>query len=191
MYLKLTEKSKEPTLAERFQENISIFVVEELLKRDLDSEEVFPLVADLPVDLGHFNPLEHWQFRHIFSYESISDFASSLNKKHNCLFGRSAFRLYLDMNGCEVEVAPSDSLFSGYDGFELWLLDDMTIVCVGIQKVEIQTEEGTMTTFYRYPCELSQFNFDLTDFLQEELYDLFFETFEDEILGEVDFPTED
>ncbi|MFI3254880.1 MAG: hypothetical protein R3Y63_11200 [Eubacteriales bacterium] len=95
------------------------------------------------------------------------------------------------MNGCEVEVAPSDSLYSSYDGFELWLLDDMTIVSVGIEKVEMATEEGTLTTFYRYPCELSQFSFDLTDFLQDDLYDLFFETFEDEILGELDFPTED
>ncbi|MFI3254879.1 MAG: hypothetical protein R3Y63_11195 [Eubacteriales bacterium] len=69
MYLKFTETPQKPTLAEGFYDNLCFFVVQEIMKHDLDTEEVFPLMADLPVDFGHFNPLEHWEFRHIFSYD--------------------------------------------------------------------------------------------------------------------------
>lgn len=175
MYLKFMEQPQEKTIPEKFHDNLSFFLANQIVNNGADTKEVTTLLSDLPVDLQHFNPLEHWKFYHIFSYETESDSPFALTTKNNCLFGRSAVRLYESL-----DCGTADHNFTAFEGFEVWLLDDMTFVTVGIHQVEVEAEFGTYTANYRYPKPLSQCDFDVETFLQDDFFYLLAETVLDE-----------
>lgn len=152
MYLKLTEKPTETNTPLSFGDSLSRFVATETIVRDFDSKEMAQLLGELPVELGFFDPREHWDFQHIFSYESEGAYPFDMNKKQNCLFNRSGIRLY-----DSLESGSTEENFSVFEGFEVWLLDDMTFVTVSYNQVHIQKEQGIFISTYRQPASLSQF----------------------------------
>lgn len=182
MYLKFTEPQENSSTPPTFSDSLDFFVAQQTLERGVDVNEVSNLLSELPTNLEYFNPLEHWQFRHIFSYESNYPFVFS--KKSNCLFGRSGVCLYES-----IKRGTTETHFSTFDGYEIWLLDNMKLVTVSYTQIHIQGEQGTFISTYRSPCNLNQFEFDLEHFLGCELYDLLADTFFEEI--DDDFPLEE
>lgn len=184
MKLTLTPKT-ETTIPQKFKDNLSYFVAKNTVEQKADVSKVAFLLSELPVDLEYFNPLEHWDFRHIFSYELYGNFEYAPNQKNNCLFGRSAVRLY----DCLGKGSIQDG-FLAFDGFEVWLLEDMTFVTVGYVTVKV---DDYLETTYRYPANIEEFNFDVENFLEFSLYEMLFEPFEEDILGEYDndFPLDE
>lgn len=164
MEFKLTKIKEKSEKTPKFSDNLRRFVYQETFRQDINHYTVLELMEELPVDTEFFQPLEHWEFRHIFAYESNCDFDCTLQKKHNCLFGRSGFLLYET-----IERGMKDQ-FTVSHGYELWLLDDMTFVTVSFHQSRVNTIDGVFTAIYRHQVEISEFDFDMEYFLEFDLF---------------------
>lgn len=90
-----------------------------------------------------FDPLLDWEFRPVCGCELKGMESVYYNIKHNSLFGKNGYLLYEEcISGCSGVNCASE-------GYELWLLDDLTLVFTYYCMIEdIRTDAGMI---YRYP----------------------------------------
>lgn len=117
-----------------------------------------------------FDPLLDWEFRPVCGCELKGMEGVYYNVKHNSLFGKNGFLLYDEcISGCSGANCVSE-------GYELWLLDDLTLVFTYYCMTEnIRTDAGMI---YRYPLGKkipTDMDLDAETFLEEleeEIYSL-------------------
>jgi hypothetical protein len=91
-----------------------------------------------------FDPLLDWEFRPICGCELIGMEKRYYNIKHNNLFGKKGHRLIKE----EYSSSENDDL-NASEGFELWVLDDLSLVFTYYCTAEIPDTSCKM--IYRYP----------------------------------------
>lgn len=90
-----------------------------------------------------FDPLLDWDFRPICGCEVKGMEGIFYNVKHNKLFGKNGYLLYDDC------ISSCDAPYCACEGYELWLLDDLSLVFTYFCTVEDADSGAGMT--YRYP----------------------------------------
>lgn len=94
-------------------------------------------------EFADFDPLLDWDLRPICGCEVKGMEGIFYNVKHNKLFGKNGYLLYDDcISSCGVP-------YCACEGYELWLLDDLSLVFTYFCTVEDADSSAGMT--YRYP----------------------------------------
>lgn len=144
------------------------------LRKMLMQRESNKFIADeideIIESFGDFDPLLDWEFRPVCGCELKGMEDVYYNIKHNSLFGKNGYLLYDEcISGCSGVNCASE-------GYELWLLDDLTLVFTYYCIIEdIRTDAGMI---YRYPLGKkipTNMDLDAENFLEEledEIYSL-------------------
>lgn len=94
-------------------------------------------------DFKDFDPLLDWNFRPVCGCEVEGLDEYSFNVKHNSLFKKNGYLLYVSVI---AESCADDNMSEGY---ELWMLDDMSLVFTYFCRMSNPVTDVCMT--YRYP----------------------------------------
>jgi len=95
-----------------------------------------------------FDPLLYWRFRPVCSFEMKGSAAVFPKYRHGALFGKS---------GCLLarSADSSQGAGDGSEGYELWLLEDMTFAATFCCGMAVQDGDGNQASaVYRYPVSL-------------------------------------
>ena len=93
-----------------------------------------------------FDPLLYFRFRPVCSFEVEGSEEIFPDYRHNRLFGKNGYRLSETVEG---GVSAMSTVTRGY---ELWLLEDMTLAVTFCCQMTVDDRDGTCeTAAYRYP----------------------------------------
>ena len=152
---------KVPSAREQFYQNLIHFCMNQT--NEFDEDEIQYMLDERETDKD-FDPLLYWDFNPICSFEMSGSDELSHAYRHNRLFGQNGHLL-------DTSVGKATSAVSSVsESYELWLLEDMSLVVTFCCKMEVSNGgDHYETAVYRYPvsgsyAELSG-DFDVDDFL--------------------------
>ena len=118
--------------------------------------------------IGDFDPLLDWKFRPICGCEINGMTQYYYDLKHNRLFGKNGHLLYEDC------ISSFDGADCASEGYELWLLDDLTLVFTYYCMFEDAVSGASMV--YRYPLGKKipiEMELNAVDFLEDIGYEIY------------------
>lgn len=142
----------------------------ELLKKSItefchaiafDEDEAKAALKDVHWD-SEVDPVIYWKFQPICTFEVGGTHEMAHRLRHNRLFGQNGILL-------ECEVDSSTSAMSNImEAYELWLLEDMSLMVVFSCLMSVSDDENTERAIYRYPVKNGYNHFhdiDVEDFV--------------------------
>lgn len=138
-----------------------------LMQRD-SNKFIADEIDEIIESFNDFDPLLDWEFRPVCGCELKEMEGHFYNVKHNSLFGKNGFLL------CDVCTKTCGGPTYACEGYEIWLLDDLSFVFTYYCMMEdARTNEAMI---YRYPLGKKipvDMNFDTTEFLEDLGYEIF------------------
>lgn len=129
-----------------------------------DDDEAKAAVKSIMWD-NEIDPALYWEFEPICTFEVSGTHEMAHKLKHNRLFGKNGILLEHDVNKSTSSISDIMELY------ELWLLEDMSLVVTFACQMSVRAENQTEMVVYRYPVENGFKHF----------YDVDVEQFADEI----------
>lgn len=161
--IKKDEVSKYTKLQNKFKKNLYKMLMQRENNKFLSCE-----IKELIEAFDNFEPLLDWYFHPVCGCELTGIDLDYCEVKHNNLFGKHGHLLHEE---CLYAECGSNSV---YEGYEMWVLDNMKIVFTYYCTVE-DNKTGLMMT-YRYPLGKkipADMELGTADFLSEISKDIF------------------
>ena len=136
--IKKDEKSKDTKNQLRFKK-----AIRKMLMQRKENKIASDTIDEMLNEFAQFDPLLDWEFRPICGCEITGMSEPCFNLKHGMLFKKFGCRLWEEM------ISGSADDLSAIESYELWVLEDMSLVFVYCCAFSVPDCEERM--YYRYP----------------------------------------
>lgn len=115
-----------------------------------------------------FDPLMYFTFKPVYTFEAYGNSNEHLNGRYdtNPIFDKNAYMLDVNVTGL------TSNLSDITEGYELWLLDDMTLAVTYFYNMKVRSKDKFEAVTYRF-------------FMKDGLYKFGYDFEEDAFLGEL------
>ena len=117
-----------------------------------------------------FDPLMYFTFKPVYTFEVYGNSNENLNGRYdtNPIFDKNAYMLDVNVTGL------TSNLSDITEGYELWLLDDMTLAVTYFYNMKVRSKDKFEAVTYRY-------------FMKDGLYKFGYDFEEDAFLGKIEY----
>ena len=117
-----------------------------------------------------FDPLMYFTFKPVYTFEAYGNSNEHLNGRYdtNPIFDKNAYMLDVNVTGL------TSNLSDITEGYELWLLDDMTLAVTYFYNMKVRSKDKFEAVTYRY-------------FMKDGLYKFGYDFEEDAFLGRIEY----
>lgn len=161
--IKRDEKSKDTKNQLRFKK-----AIRKMLMQRKENKIASDTIDEMLDEFAQFDPLLDWEFTPICGCEIEGMEGLYYNLKHNRLFGKNGYLL------ADVCTSSCGGPLCAREGYELWLLDDLSLVFTYYCQVEDAITHMGMC--YRYPMGKKiplGMHLNTEEFLEDLGYDIF------------------